>query len=163
MKTIILLFSFACLTGCWESDSKYEEPQVNTLPSFNISLMDSISNFNTQNIPTGKEIVLFYFSPDCPFCLAQIKDIILDIHSFRNVDFYFFSNFPYRQVYNFYNRYQLNKYKNITVGQDRKSFFRTYYQTTQVPYMAFYNKKKQLKKLVAGRVDKNAIKNIILE
>lgn len=51
---------------------------------------------------------------------------------------------PFQQMKEFYERYQLAKYKNIIMGRDVLFFFSPYYRSQYTPYLALYNKKGEL-------------------
>jgi protein-disulfide isomerase len=163
MKTISLLMLVIYLSGCAGGSSEKKVPEGTLLPSFNILLTDSNSKFNADSIPVGKPIVLFFFSPACPYCRAQTEEIVQNMPSFENAKIYIITNFPFPDLMKYYNRYQLKNYRNITVGQDYTSYFIHYFKPSGVPYMAVYTKNKQLKQTFTGRVSIDKIKSLILE
>ena len=73
------------------------------------------------------------------------------------------SNFPFTVIKNYYNHYNLNNYTNIIVAQDSALNFGNYYKAQGVPYFAFYNKKKNLKQVLIGKINISLIKDIALE
>ena len=88
------------------------------MPEFSLLLMDRTTWLHARNIHTGKPIVLFYFSPYCPYCKAQTKEIIEDMDKLKNIQFYFVASSPLSAAKMFYNEYQLTKYSNIVTGID---------------------------------------------
>jgi hypothetical protein len=132
------------------------------MPRLNILLMDSTTRLNTSDIPKGKETILLFISPYCPYCKAQTEEIISHIKSLSDIDIYFLTTFPYESIKEFYNHYQLNKYSNITVGQNYDSNFPNYFKVKQIPYMAVYGKDKRLKQVFMGKVKANKLKDVSL-
>jgi thiol-disulfide isomerase/thioredoxin len=153
----------ASLFGCINSPSVKSKLAGEALPSFNLLLIDSVTGFNTNNIPSGNAIVLYYFTPVCPFCRAQTEEIITEMKSLANIRFYFLTTFPFGKLKRYYDHYELKKYPNITVGQDYKYYFENHFKAQQVPYMVIYNKNKQLKNVVIGKVNISVIKKLALE
>lgn len=163
MKNKVILFITVILSGCYAPPPLKIGLEGKLMPSFNLLLMDSTSLLNTSAIPTGNPTVFLLFSPSCHYCRAQTQDIIDEIKSLTNIRFYIFSSFSFDQVKSYNEHYQLNKYKNITVGQDYGSYFENYFKAPGVPYMAIYSKDKRLKQVFVGKVEINEIKQIALE
>ncbi len=122
------------------------------LPAFNIRLMDSITIFNTYNIPAGKPVALMFFSPDCKHCKRTIKGLLKGMDSIKNVQFYMFTALhDLSLLRDFYSDFHLADYKNIqVVGRDYEFFFFGYYGTKFVPDIALYDEHKKLVKLIEG-------------
>jgi thiol-disulfide isomerase/thioredoxin len=164
MKKIVFLLLATFIAACSE-----DKPSVitglegKTLPSFNFLLMDSSTRINTKSIITGKPSVIFIFSPYCPYCRAQTEAIIDDIKSFSNMHFYVLSSLPFNLIKDYYDHYQLNKYPNITVGQDYDGFLGNYYKVHAVPYIAVYNRSKKLKQVLMGNVTTRVLRDIIYD
>jgi len=161
MKNIPILFVLICLCGCNEQPPLKTGLEGKPLPSFNLLLNDGVTYFNTGNIPAGKPVVLFYFSPECPYCRAQMTNIINDISSLQNVRFYVFTNYPFSELRSFYKHYQLQKYQNIVVGVDYANFFGDYFKIQVVPYTAIYSKDNKLNKAFIGNIPVKQIKEIV--
>lgn len=161
MKIIITIISLAVFASCKEQKPVKTGWEGNPIPAFNMVLMDSTTNFNTQSIPTGEPIVFFYMSPNCPYCRAQTEEIVSEIRSLKNTRLYIVSNWPFGSLKEYYKHYNLNNYPNITVGMDKASFFANYYKVTGVPYMIIFNKEKKLQQVVVGKTSTSAIKEII--
>jgi len=73
---IALMFISVAFASCREE--KVQEPyktgmEGKPLPAFAIQLLDSVSYLHSENIPDGKKLILFYYSPTCPYCRAQIR------------------------------------------------------------------------------------------
>lgn len=133
------------------------------LPTFNLLLTDSMTKIKTDNIPTGSPIVLFYFSPYCPYCKAQTETMINNMKSMQNIRFYFLSSFPLPLIRQYAEYYKLDKFSNIIVGQDYENYFGIYFKVPGVPYMAIYGKDKLLIQSLVGNVGYNLVKDIALK
>ncbi|HEX9512833.1 MAG TPA: thioredoxin fold domain-containing protein [Puia sp.] len=163
MKNIAILLLLASLSGCLGKAHEKTGLEGKPLPSFNLFLMDSTTYFNTNSIPTGKPIALFYFSPSCPYCRAQTEEIVEHMKKLKDINFYIFTTAPFTELKSFYDYYQLKKYPNVTVGLDYTSFFGNYFKAQGVPYMAIYNNNKRLKQVLVGKTEISVIKDIALE
>ena len=155
----ILLLGFI---SCIERKPIITGHEGQSLPSFNLLLPDSSTYFNTASIPEGQPVVLFYISPRCPYCRAQMEDIVDNIESMKDVQFYVFTPYPFREMKGFYKHYGLDKYPNISMGRDYTNFFGKYFETTIAPYTAIYKKDKTLKNAFKGKINtKQIIKTVV--
>ena len=51
---------------------------------------------------------------------------------------------PLDSMLAFREKYKLANYKNITITQDNKTMMPTYFMISNLPFLAFYNRKKEL-------------------
>jgi thiol-disulfide isomerase/thioredoxin len=140
------------LISCLEKASVKTGLEGKPLPAFNILLPDSISYFNTASIPAGKPVVLFYFSPVCPYCRAQMTEIVDDMNKLKDMQFYLVSSFPIHEIRHFYEEYKLGQYPNIVIGKDTADFVADYFEAFNVPYTAIFGKDKKLRKTFLGKI-----------
>ena len=161
MKSIFFML-FVLLISCnsIQQESKFDL-KGSELPRFNILLMDSITQFNTANLPKAKHTVLFFINPDCPYCRAQTEDILKQITKFKHTQFCIFTYAPYYSTKSYYDKYKLDGYKNIIVGIDVDAFFYPYFKTTAVPFLAVYDSERKLEKIKVGQANANEIKEIL--
>jgi thioredoxin-related protein len=126
-------------------------------------LPDSVTYLNSEAIPEGKPFVLFYFTPHCPYCRAMTEKLKDGMKTVKDIGFYFIAQAPLNQIRKYQQEYGLSKYKNITLAQVTDTSFSTYYQIQSVPYLAIYNKQKELKEVLIGVSDVDVIKSIAFE
>lgn len=149
--------------SCYERDPIKTGKEGSAIPSFDILLPDSISNVSTGNIPKGQATVFIYFGPHCPYSRVQIEDILSNIQTFKDVRFYLFTNWPFKDMKDFYIDHRINKYPNITMGEDYTNYFTKYFDAQGVPYLAIYDKKKRLTKAFVGKIDYRQLERIVSE
>lgn len=163
MKIGIILILLIGVWSCQRQPPFKTGLEGKSLPSFDLMLADSISYFNTNAIPAGKPIILFAFETGCPYSRAQTEDIISNLKSLKNINFYMICNNRYPEFKKFYNHYKLEKFPNIRAGVDTGLFFMRYFNAAQVPYMAVYTSDRKLKQVTIGKMRISTIKNIALE
>src|SRR3954470_13725224 len=101
LKISVLLFIVITWIACQE-----EKPQQayktgmegKPIPAFAIQLLDSTSFIQSDNIPGNKKLVLFYFSPTCPFCRAQMRDMVNNIERFKDEQLCILTNADLRSI-----------------------------------------------------------------
>ena len=114
------------------------------IPDFKLLLVDSVTNFYTENLDPEKNTLIMMFSPDCDHCQHQTEDIIKNMEAFKNTQIVMNTVLPFNQMKVFYETYQLNRFRNIIMGRDVLFFFSPYYRAQFTPYLALYNKKGEL-------------------
>lgn len=163
MKFVIIITSilFFC---CRETDSNnnlYKSQFEGTLlPDFNVQLLNN-STFNTKSIPIGQPLVLFYFTPNCPYCNAQMTDLINNYKELQKVTILALTPNLNNETDQFYSKFKINNYPNFIMAIDSSRFFKRYYNTRGVPYLAFYNTDKKLTQLVRGKITFNQMKHLL--
>ena len=160
MKQLILFCIITCLASCFGAEPEKTGLEGKPLPEFSLLITDSSTWVNTRNAPAGKPVVLFYFSPYCPHCRAQTKEIIEDIDKLKGIQFYFISAFPISVIKAYYKEYQLDKYPNITTGMDSVRSVSDYFEIPGVPYMAIYGKDKRLNHTFMGKMYSSQLKKV---
>jgi thiol-disulfide isomerase/thioredoxin len=165
MKKVVILLLGVFLISCHNRNNR---PALKTgfegkpLPSFNILLPDSMTQINTASIPRGKPVVLFFFSPECPYCRAQLSSILKNMSTLSGIRFYVFTNYPFNEFKSFYTYYQLGKYSNIVAGQDYRDFFFQHFRPSGIPYTAIYTGDKRMEKAFLGLMPVEQIKEVAM-
>lgn len=162
MKQLILLLIIIALAGCYGAEPQKTGLEGKPLPEFNL-LTDSTTLVHSRDIPAGNPIVLFYLSPYCPYCKAQAKEIIDDMHKFKDIQFYFITSFQLPDLKAFSKEYELAKYPNIITGVDTAHTISDYFEISAVPYIAIYGKNKTLNKTFVGKIYTSQIKKALEE
>ena len=160
MKYILISIFAVSLYGCFGKTPEKTALKGKPIPSFKLLLPDSTTWYDTKDIPSGKPVVLLYFGPHCPYSRAQMEEIIKDMDILKDIRFYVFTPYPFREMKDFYNHYQLNKYPNIVTGMDTKNFFGDYFEARGVPYTAIYGKDRRLNESFIGKIYGSQIKEV---
>jgi thiol-disulfide isomerase/thioredoxin len=164
MRHIILILLVTFLNGCYS-----KRPKVITglegkpMPAIESLCADSITHLNTQNIPYGKPTLLISFEPWCPFCKAQTKSILANIKSLENLNIYMFCHGRFNDFKKFYDDYNLKDYPTIKAGIDIRYQMVGYFKSTNIPYLAIYNKNKLLSEVFEGKTSVVKIRRVALE
>lgn len=119
-------------------------------PPLNILLVDSVTSFTKDKFKKNKPVFLILFSPDCDHCKHETEDIIRNIDKLKDVHIVMATSQPFEKMKEFYKHYQLEKYKNITVGRDRQYMLISYFDISSLPMIAIYDKKHKLIKRHEG-------------
>ncbi len=152
MKKVIFILLCSCpfFFACRQGDG-------NDIPAFNLLLADSSTLLNTGSIPSGKPIVMLYFSPDCEHCQAETEGLLKYMDALKDVRFYFVTTDPFDRLKVFNEYFRMDRHPNITLGRDYAFFMPKYFEINQPPYMLIYNKYKKLEIIFDGEVKVNEI------
>ena len=152
MKSLFVLLVMIGLSGCVEKEHTNTGELVGTkMPAFNVLLGDSTTYLNTSSIPTGKPVVFFFYYTYCPYCREQLKDIIKNIDKFKDTRIYMLTGSPYGEVKAYWKEFNLDKYPNIVMSMDYKNFFIDTFKIKGVPFLAVYDKNKELQNTFSGQ------------
>lgn len=161
---LILMIIISLLAGCFSREPEKTGKEGKPIPAINILLTDSTTWLNIGQTQTSKSVVLFYFSPNCPYCKAQTKEIIENMDKVKDIEFYFISSFPITLLKAYNKQFKLAQYPNITTGRDTANAIGDYFEILGVPYIAIYGKDKKLRKsFMGGKLYSSQIKKITEE
>lgn len=133
-----------------------------TLPTFSFKNHDGIVQ-SSKDFPEGKRIVLFRFESDCRDCQHTTDSLLQNMHQLKNVQFYLLSTEDTAHVNLFRDYYKLDRYLNITVGQDYTNFLSKHFKTYHTPFIALYNTHQRLIGVYDGEpLMKELVKKIIV-
>jgi len=114
-------------------------------------------------IPSGKPFMLFLYEPYCIYSRIEMADIVNHISDFKNYDIYAITTYQWSSITQFSKLYHLNIYPNVNLLRDSAGQFLNYLKAPGVPYFAFYNEKKTLRRILIGKNDYSEIQSIIKE
>jgi peroxiredoxin len=148
MKKIFLLFTLAFISiyGFSQSDTaKAPYQRFPSFPAFKFIKPDS-SFFTKEELPKKSAVMLMLFASDCSHCQHETAEMLKVIDQFKKkkVQIVMITPLPYDSMMVFRERFQLAKYDNITVLQDNKIMLPAFYDLRNFPFLAFYNRKKEL-------------------
>ena len=84
------------------------------------------------------------FNPQCNHCQHETEELIKNIDQFKKISIVMATTMHMDSMRSFSQRYGLEKYENITVGRDIQYFLPIFFMINNLPFLAFYNRNKQL-------------------
>lgn len=154
--TLSITLLWLLISACFSKQPEKTGLEGKQLPSFDLILIDS-TTMNTNNIKTNKPFIFLYFSPSCPFSKAQIAEITDNIDDLKSLQFYLITPYPFHQMKETFDEFDLKHYPNITIGCDSADFFGEHFKVKGFPFIAFYNKNKKLDKVLVGKTSSSQI------
>jgi len=145
LRFLIVAF-YGIITSCGTNVPK-------RLPEVKVLLLDSSTIINTKSVKAGCPIVLMYFSPDCEHCHAETQEILKNMGSLRDVQFFMVTPKSLAMLKPFYNGYKLGNYKNIKVGKDYQYGFYSNFKPRAIPYIVLYDENRKLVKVFDGTIE----------
>jgi len=101
--------------------------------------------------------MLMMFNPQCEHCRHETEDLIRNIDAFKKIQIVMTTSMPFDSMLAFRDKFQLSRYKNIIVAQDTHYFLFSYYQNHSLPFLAFYNRNKDLISVFEGGMPMNLV------
>jgi thioredoxin-related protein len=141
-----LVISLLFLAGMAQTSAPTEHPykRFPTVPPFKLLLVDSTTLFTKEQLPGKKATFIMLFSPDCDHCKHETEDIIKNIDQFKKIEIIMATPMPFDKMKEFYTRYDLKRFKNITMGRDITYMLPPFYGVRTLPFLAFYDKSGKL-------------------
>ena len=149
---VLILCILAMLTASTQNNPTPEAPykRFPSVPPLKLLLSDSSTYFTKQDIPRKKAVMIMLFSPDCDHCQHETEEIINHIDDFKMVQIVMATTLPLDKMRDFYSKYELNRFANIAMGQDVGYMLPAFYNVRNLPFLAFYNTKKELISVFEG-------------
>jgi len=117
--------------------------QSKKLPDFEIQ---TVSNgvFKTAQIKKNAPVIIMFFSPGCDHCIHQFESMKKRMNEFKKYQLIMPTFQPIEELAEFNKKYELQKHPNIITGRDENYFFPPYYEISNFPFLAFYDKNGKL-------------------
>jgi hypothetical protein len=115
-------------------------------------MTDSSTVFTKDQLDRRKSVVVMLFSPDCEHCQHETEEIIKNMEALKNTQILMATSMPFDKMKEFYKHYKLNRFGNIVVGRDLHFMLPPFYNVRNLPFMAIYNKKKELVSVFEGNM-----------
>jgi len=106
---------------------------------------------------------IIIFNSNCNLCMDEIEDIVDNIDSFKNVNFYLVSNQTEKELIDYNTDSEFLGLKNFTILQDKNGDILKYFSYPLIPSTFIYNKNKKLIGYKNGFISFFDIKNIIVK
>jgi hypothetical protein len=97
------------------------------------------------------------FSPSCPYCRAEIHDILSNYAGMKSFRFVLVTSDGYTDFKNFYIDNAIKQYPNVICGIDSKGDLSNYMGTNRVPLSTICDKEKKIKTVFLGRMTASEI------
>jgi hypothetical protein len=154
MKKAFLLtcLAFIALYSFGQTDTaKAPYQRYPTFPVFKLLKPDS-TYFTKEELPKKSAVMLMLFASDCSHCQHETGELLKNIEKFKKkkIHIVMATPLPYDSMMVFRERFHLANYDNITVVQDNKIMLPSFYSLRNFPFLAFYNRKKELISVFSG-------------
>jgi thioredoxin-related protein len=151
------------LSLCTLSFSQSGNPpykQTKKLPDFEIETVGK-GLFKTAQIKKNTPVIIMFFSPGCDHCINQFESMKKRIAEFKNTQIVMATYQPIEELAEFNKKYQIQKYPNIVTGRDLNYFFPPFFEISNFPYLAFYDRNGKLVTAFEGNMTvDNMLKNV---
>ena len=120
-----------------------------SLPNFLLLRQDS-SWLSVAPTPKKTAVVITFFNPDCEHCQHEATRLAKSIDKLKKIDFIWATYAAsFEEINAFAKKYHLDNLPNVHFVKDVNYSIPSFYHLEMTPYMAAYNKKRQLVKTFA--------------
>ena len=131
-----------------------------SIPAFTIMKAPDSSLFSQTDLHQKRPTIFFVFNPDCEYCQHETKDLLRNINKFRNAQIVMVSYMTFDMIADFYKKYKIANYPDITMGRDTEYKFLKFYKLKILPSTIVYDSNGKFKKIFRERVD---MEDLLLE
>lgn len=130
------------VTKAQDETSPYKKTPY--FPDIKLLLADSSTWYRKDNLPKKTPVMLMYFSPTCEHCKVQTQDLLNNADRFNNIQIVMATPVKFDSMRSFIQKFRLDTYKNIIVGYDPDFFLMSFFRVHKMPFIALYNRWKEL-------------------
>jgi thiol-disulfide isomerase/thioredoxin len=143
LLTALFLSAFACsMFAQQKTDAPYLKQK--SIPAFTLKTLNK-GALTKANLPAGKPVVIFIFSPTCSHCAQETKQIVENMQTLKKFSFVYASISTDKQkIAEFILETGIDAYQNIYLGIDTDLKLASFFRPTVTPFAAVYNSKHQL-------------------
>ena len=141
MKKIFLSLLTLFFTSIAFAQNDSIQPPYKRFPSFppvKLLLPDSTTYFTKADLDKKKPTMLMLFNPQCEHCQHETGEIIKNIDKFKDIQIVMATSMLFDSMFTFREKYNPN------------FFLVTYFMIRNLPFLAFYDKKKELISVFEG-------------
>ena len=124
-----------------QNDSLAVYQRFPNLPVFSLVKLPDSTAFTRDDVGRRKATMIMLFSADCDHCIQATKDLLQQIHLFKDVQVIMVSSNSYAMIQSFFRENKLADYPNITMARDASFYLGTFYNLKQYPSVYLYSKK----------------------
>jgi len=137
---ILIVFSYMGYHIVQASQNKkIREERIAHIPIFELkTLQEGI--FTNKNLKQNVSVVFLYFNSECDFCQAETEEIISNIKKLEDIQVFFVSNEPIKQIIEFQQKYKLDDYNNVMFLCDYENKFSELFGVKTIPTSFIYSK-----------------------
>lgn len=152
--TIILLLCFTTFTATAQTESNYTPPfkRFPTVPTLQLLLGDSTTQYSKDDLPQGKPVMIMLFSPECDHCQHETQELVKNKEAFKDIQLVMVTTYPIYRMNEFVEEYHVNEIPNVIVAKDIYYLLLPFYDVRNFPFMALYDKKGNLITTTEGSV-----------
>lgn len=146
MRTVLLLLSCWCWLATAAQPDNRQSPaeKLGTFPPFQLLRADSTFFSPKNELPARRPVLLMLFNPSCEHCRQTVGEWTGGGLKFEKISLLLVTTAPLAEMQAFIREFGLDAIPEITVARDPHFNLPVYFGLSHFPYLAFYDKKKEL-------------------
>lgn len=155
----LLIVLLLCMPGLINAQAKStttpdtDKPaylQFPTPPAFQLTLPDGKITNKRELLKKNIKTMVFVFSVDCDHCKTLTEEMLKNIDKFKNAQILMITPFKRELMKEYYDHYNIKKYKNITMASEPSRQIMYFYNLHYFPGLFIYDKNQQFVKGFEG-------------
>jgi thioredoxin-related protein len=164
MKHLVTFAILFCISqSIYSQADSIQQPPFRRFPTFppvKLLLPDS-TYFTKEDLGKKSAIMLMLFSPQCEHCQHETEELVKRIEQFKKVQIIMATTMHFDSMMAFREKYGLARFRNITITHDHQFFLPVFFNIRNLPFFAFYNRKKELISVFEGAISLDKALEII--
>ncbi len=154
----VLITAFVLFSAFASFSQQHLAPyqQNKQLPSFKIQTSGK-GVFSSNQLKKNTPVIIMFFSPGCDHCINQFNDMVKRMNDLKHYQIVMATYQPIEELAGFNKKYNIAKYPNIITGRDADYFLPPFFEISNFPHFAFYNKQGKLIGTYEGNLSVNNI------
>lgn len=136
---LVALVTILSVSSAFSQNEAAPYQQNRNLPVFKLETPGN-GVFRSEKIKKNHPVIIMFFSPGCDHCIHQFEDMTKRMADLKNYQIIMPTYQPVEELAAFNKKYAIQKYPNVITGRDADYFFPPFYQISNFPHFAFYNK-----------------------
>jgi hypothetical protein len=162
MRTAFLLLCCCCwLAAPAQPDNRLSPAEkLRTFPPFKLLRPDSTAFMPKNELPARQPVLLMLFNPSCEHCRQTIREWKAAPGTFDKVSRLLVTTAPLPEMRDFIREFGLDAIPDLTVARDPDFNLPVFFGLSHFPYLAFYNRKKELIRTQEGSLTVEKIRAV---
>ncbi|MEO8765625.1 MAG: thioredoxin, partial [Ginsengibacter sp.] len=131
------------------------------IPQFTVFKAPDSTAFSRDNLQKKKPVVFMIFSPECEHCQRETDTLLAHIDKMKDAQIVMITYLPYEEMIQFYKKYKIADYPQITMARDTKFFFPVFFKVRNLPSIYVYDKKGDFRKNFEGSVKIDSVSELL--
>jgi thiol-disulfide isomerase/thioredoxin len=150
LKMLLALLLVAGAASAQNASDSLPYKRFPELPPLQLLLGDSSTLYTKDRLPKNKPVLVLFFSPSCSHCQHTTEELVKRKDSLPDMQLVMASFATITEINNFRAKYKTDSLPNTVVGKDIYFLLPPFYGISNLPFLAFYDRKGMISETFEG-------------